>query len=156
MLEAELGFKGERGYSNYELAVKNGYQGTEAEWLAQFGVDFNVCVMKDDILVWSGSNDPEDPDAPIFETMTLPTGWTLDNTIILCIKERVHNDEQVNPWYVNGGGSSTEHYERLGLAWIQEGNNNTYQAGYWNPYYNIQSIHYDFQITFMKVDIPQV
>ena len=34
-----LGFKGERGYSAYEIAVKNGYQGTEQEWIDHFGLD---------------------------------------------------------------------------------------------------------------------
>lgn len=34
-----LGFKGERGYSNYELYVKSGGTMTEQEWLDHFGVD---------------------------------------------------------------------------------------------------------------------
>jgi len=34
-----LGFKGERGYSNYEIYVKNGGTMTEQEWLDHFGVD---------------------------------------------------------------------------------------------------------------------
>lgn len=34
-----LGFKGERGYSNYELYVLNGGTMTEEEWLDHFGVD---------------------------------------------------------------------------------------------------------------------
>ena len=34
-----LGFKGERGYSNYEIYVKNGGTLTEEEWLEHFGVD---------------------------------------------------------------------------------------------------------------------
>lgn len=34
-----LGFKGERGYSNYEIYVKNGGTMTEQEWLEHFGVD---------------------------------------------------------------------------------------------------------------------
>ena len=34
---ADLGFKGERGYSAYEIAVRNGYVGTEESWLAQLG-----------------------------------------------------------------------------------------------------------------------
>jgi hypothetical protein len=35
VLKGSLCFKGERGYSAYELAVKNGFVGTEKEWLAQ-------------------------------------------------------------------------------------------------------------------------
>lgn len=33
-----LGFKGERGYSAYEIAVQNGFIGSEKDWLAQLGV----------------------------------------------------------------------------------------------------------------------
>lgn len=36
MLKAKLGFKGERGYSAYEIAVKHGYTGTEEEWSEDF------------------------------------------------------------------------------------------------------------------------
>ena len=32
-----LGFKGERGYSAYEIAVQNGFIGSEKDWLAQLG-----------------------------------------------------------------------------------------------------------------------
>lgn len=32
-----LGFKGERGYSAYEVACQNGYVGSESDWLAQLG-----------------------------------------------------------------------------------------------------------------------
>ena len=32
-----LGFKGERGYSAYEIAVQNGFIGTEEDWLATLG-----------------------------------------------------------------------------------------------------------------------
>lgn len=36
-LKGTLGWKGERGYSAYEIAVQNGYDGTEEEWLATLG-----------------------------------------------------------------------------------------------------------------------
>lgn len=36
-LRGVLGFKGERGYSAYEIAVQNGYIGTEKDWLATLG-----------------------------------------------------------------------------------------------------------------------
>lgn len=36
-LKASLGYKGERGYSAYEIAVQNGFVGTEADWLASLG-----------------------------------------------------------------------------------------------------------------------
>ena len=36
-LKASLGFKGERGYSAYEIAVQNGFIGSEKQWLASLG-----------------------------------------------------------------------------------------------------------------------
>lgn len=36
-LRGVLGFKGERGYSAYEIAMKNGFKGTEEQWLATLG-----------------------------------------------------------------------------------------------------------------------
>ena len=45
-----LGFKGERGYSAYEIAVKNGYQGTEQEWIDHFGLDLTDYVKTSDVL----------------------------------------------------------------------------------------------------------
>ena len=37
VLRGKLGFKGERGYSAYEIAVQNGFIGSEKDWLAQLG-----------------------------------------------------------------------------------------------------------------------
>lgn len=37
VLKGYLGFKGERGYSAYEIAVQNGFSGTEQDWLATLG-----------------------------------------------------------------------------------------------------------------------
>jgi exopolysaccharide biosynthesis protein len=44
-LQGTLAFKGARGYSAYEIAVNNGYTGTEQDWLAQLGTSshFNEC-----------------------------------------------------------------------------------------------------------------
>ena len=33
MLKGKLAIKGERGYSAYEVAVQNGFEGSESEWL---------------------------------------------------------------------------------------------------------------------------
>jgi len=44
-LRGVLGFKGERGLSAYEVAVKNGYVGSEKDWLAQLGT--SAYFMKD-------------------------------------------------------------------------------------------------------------
>lgn len=45
-----LGFKGERGYSAYEIAVKNGYEGTEQDWIDHFGLDLTGYVKTTDVL----------------------------------------------------------------------------------------------------------
>lgn len=49
-LEGELGYKGERGYSAYEIAVQNGYQGTEQEWIAHFGLDLSSYIKNSDVV----------------------------------------------------------------------------------------------------------
>lgn len=36
-LRGAIGFKGERGYSAYEIAAQNGYSGSEEDWLATLG-----------------------------------------------------------------------------------------------------------------------
>jgi len=36
-LKGTVGWKGERGYSAYEIAVQNGFKGTESQWLASLG-----------------------------------------------------------------------------------------------------------------------
>lgn len=45
-----LGFKGERGYSNYEIYVKNGGTLTEEQWLEHFGVDLTGYVKTTELL----------------------------------------------------------------------------------------------------------
>ena len=153
MLEAELGFKGERGYSNYELAVKNGYQGTEQEWINHFGLDLNVCVLKDDIAVYSGTIDPDDPEFMLFVSIELPEGWTKDNTVILCCKERQHTNQ--GGWAINNLYSSSTSPTVALLALVDgsgESAGKTFLQ-YANNYYNIESIVYDYQITLMRMDL---
>lgn len=41
-LKGVLGFKGERGYSAYEIAVQNGFVGSEKQWLATLGTTNNL------------------------------------------------------------------------------------------------------------------
>ena len=45
-----LGFKGERGYSAYEIAVQNGYEGTEQEWIDHFGLDLTDYIKTTDVI----------------------------------------------------------------------------------------------------------
>ena len=63
---ADLGFKGERGYSAYEIAVQHGYVGTEESWLASIG---SVNGYKRFSKSYTTSAEGED-------TFALPEGWT--------------------------------------------------------------------------------
>ena len=49
-LEGELGYKGDRGYSAYEIAVKNGYEGTEQDWIDHFGLDLTDYLKTTDVV----------------------------------------------------------------------------------------------------------
>lgn len=49
-LEGNLGYKGERGYSAYEIAVLNGYEGTEQEWIDHFGLDLTGYLKTADVV----------------------------------------------------------------------------------------------------------
>lgn len=49
-LDGELGYKGERGYSSYEIAVLNGFEGTEQDWLDHFGVDLTGYINTNDVI----------------------------------------------------------------------------------------------------------
>ena len=45
-----LGFKGNDGDSAYDIAVKNGYEGTEQEWIEHFGLDLTNYLQTTDIV----------------------------------------------------------------------------------------------------------
>lgn len=49
-LEGELGYKGERGYSTYELAVLNGFEGTIQDYLDHYGVDLTGYIKTSDVV----------------------------------------------------------------------------------------------------------
>ena len=49
-MEGQLGFKGETGMSAYELAVKNGYEGTEQDWVNHFGLDLTGYLKTTDVV----------------------------------------------------------------------------------------------------------
>lgn len=46
MLRGVLGFKGERGFSAYEIAVQNGFTGSESDWLASIGKTSKFTITK--------------------------------------------------------------------------------------------------------------
>lgn len=86
-LEGNLGYKGERGYSNYELAVKNGYQGTEQEWLANFGVDFTLCKMKSEFAVIIDNVASEE----MSKLISYPTGFDVNNCVVTSLEIKEDN-----------------------------------------------------------------
>ena len=53
-LRGVLGFKGERGMSAYEVAVKNGFKGTESQWLSTLGS--SVYLSKDSTVYTATAN----------------------------------------------------------------------------------------------------
>lgn len=62
ILKGKLVVKGERGYSAYEIAVKNGFEGTEEEWLESLigsikieNVDENVSELVSYIILQAGT-----------------------------------------------------------------------------------------------------
>lgn len=56
-LKGTLGWKGERGFSAYEVAVQNGYIGTEEDWLATLGTSSHFT--QDSIIYTSTENQTE-------------------------------------------------------------------------------------------------
>ena len=69
-LRGVLGFKGERGYSAYEIAVQNGFIGTERDWLAQLGTSAHF--MKDSVVYTATAGQTS------FE---LPTSYTSNSQV---------------------------------------------------------------------------
>lgn len=69
-LRGVLGFKGERGYSAYEIAVQNGFIGTERDWLAQLGT--SAAFMKDSVVYTATVNQT------VFE---LPESYTSNSCV---------------------------------------------------------------------------
>lgn len=65
-LKGSLGYKGERGCSAYEIALQNGFSGTEEEWLETLGtLDPNTVEFKSNktTTVSSSSTDVQYPSA---------------------------------------------------------------------------------------------
>lgn len=58
-LKGALGFKGERGYSAYEIAVKNGFIGSEKQWLATLGTATNNLTDNESVYTTQTDNESE-------------------------------------------------------------------------------------------------
>lgn len=82
-LKAALGFKGERGYSAYEVAVRNGFIGTEKDWLATLGTTNYVGETKATFIGSQGQKE-----------FGLPTGYTSESIVEVYIEgERLNTNE---------------------------------------------------------------
>lgn len=66
-----LGFKGERGYSAYEIAVQHGFEGTEEDWLATLGTSSHF---SKDVAVYTTTETTTEFNTPI----TVATGDFVD------------------------------------------------------------------------------
>ncbi len=58
-LKGVLGFKGERGYSAYEIAVQNGFVGSEKQWLATLGTATNNLTDNESVYTTQTDNESE-------------------------------------------------------------------------------------------------
>lgn len=79
------GFKGERGYSAYEVAVRNGFVGSEKTWLAQLGTSTGA---KQESITYVTKSEEE-------KTFNLPESY---------------NSNSILDVYVDGVKMSTENY----------------------------------------------
>lgn len=105
-LRGQLGYKGERGYSAYEIAVQNGYEGTEAEWVDSFlnaenyynksetdtllatKANTSDVYTKGNLAIVSGSYTTETGTSAQQIHLNYPTGFTKDNCIVASVMMR--------------------------------------------------------------------
>ena len=159
-LKGKLGFKGERGYSTYELAVKHGFVGTEEEWLETLGIEQvyqyvdtkaaaieSTCVAKANFAVITG----------YVETPTLggksidyPTGFSRDNCVVLSSMQMDTDDSSTSFWstfYTTNNGDNQTTWPSLVVQLktnnIKIVNTNNYLASPKIPYY--------YKIVLMKI-----
>ncbi len=82
-LEAQLGFKGERGYSAYEIAVQNGYEGTEQDWLATLGTSSHFSQDSTSYVAVEGQTD-----------FNLPTTYTSDSFVSVYVDGKKLSEDE--------------------------------------------------------------
>ena len=80
-LKAILGFKGERGYSAYEIAVQHGYEGTEQDWLATLGTSSHFT--QDSVIYTASESQTE---------FVLPATYTSDSFVSVYVDGAKIND----------------------------------------------------------------
>ena len=75
-LKGSLGFKGERGYSAYEIAKQNGFLGTEQDWLATLGTSSHF---SEDKLLYTTKTANE-------TTLNLPSEYTSNSFVDIYVE----------------------------------------------------------------------
>lgn len=75
-LVGSVGWKGERGYSAYEVALNNGFEGTEQDWLATLGTSSHF---KEDKTIYTTTATNE-------KTLNLPSFYTQDSFIDIYVE----------------------------------------------------------------------
>ena len=75
-LKGSLGFKGERGYSAYEIAKQNGFLGTEQDWLATLGTSSHF---SEDKLLYTTTKTNE-------TTLDLPSEYTNNSFVDIYVE----------------------------------------------------------------------
>ena len=93
VLNGELGYKGERGFSAYEIAVQNGYEGTEEEWIDHFGLDLSGYLQTDDVIDALDSTYTTRP-------LSANQGKVL-NGLIDTLDSKVDNDKEVHTFTIH-------------------------------------------------------
>lgn len=76
ILRARLGFKGERGYSAYEIAKLNGFVGTEQDWLATLGTSSHF---SEDKTLYTTTTTNE-------KTLALPNAYTSNSFVDIYVE----------------------------------------------------------------------
>ena len=83
-LKATLGFKGERGYSAYEIAVQNGYEGNEQDWLATLGTSSHLTQETASYTATEGQTE-----------FNLPSNYTSNAFVDVYVDVYVYDDDDV-------------------------------------------------------------
>lgn len=141
MLKGKLGWKGERGFSTYELAVQHGFDGTEEEWLETLGIEQVYDYVDEhskpnsDFAVLTGTH----PGTSISSTVAYPTGFTKDNCVVISYSNKYSgNTKYTTP-------AATPEYN---LEFLQMDTNN---IQIWSSYAFTHQTSFDYIIVLMKI-----
>lgn len=97
ILKGKLGWKGEKGDSAYEISVKHGYTGTEAQWADDFLSADNYYDKSEmntkladykllgDFAVITGSYEYVEGQSSKQIELSYPTGFTKDNCVVISV-----------------------------------------------------------------------